>query len=599
MGTVYLAECVRAPGDGLAAIKVVRWYSHEISRRFQQEQAILSGLRHPNIARLLDSGTTASHSPYFVMEYVEGMPIHAYCDARSLSTDGSILLFRQVCAAVSYLHRHLVVHRDLKPGNVLVTSDGTVKLVDFGIAKLLQSSDDLLSPVNTIAGLMTPDYASPEQIRGGATSTLTDVYSLGVLLYELLTGERPFTAPIDQIHETLRRICEEEPLRPSLVRGRGGPARRDFGGEIDNIILKALRKEPERRYASVEQFDEDLRRFLNREAVLAQGDSLAYLARKFAARHKGGVAAGLAMLLLLAGGVVATSNEARVAFEERVRAESQAREAQSARVLAESRRIAAEQQRAEANVQRALAEQHALEAERERANAERRLGELQKLANGVVRIYNANGAPDASAVIAENVRNSLLALRQERRLEPGLADALDRTSATVQSYELANDPSWQIPEGWTAKETGSHEYRVGRDRNIVHGGKWSLFLRSLVAQPSGTVLVTQGFDSKKFRGKRIRVTAFLRSEAVRGQAGLRVNVSFQYARAELSGTTSWKKYALVVDVPSTSESIQFVLMLNGTGTLWADDFTFEEVSSSVPVNIRQPQNLGFSEPTSK
>ncbi len=176
--------------------------------------------------------------------------------------------------------------------------------------------------------------------------------------------------------------------------------------------------------------------------------------------------------------------------------------------LLESRRIAAEQQRAEANVQRALAEQHALEAERERANAERRLGELQKLANGVVRIYNANGAPDASAVIAENVRNSLLALRQERRLDPGLADALDPTSATVQSYELANDPSWQIPEGWTAKETGSHEYRVGRDRNIVHGGKWSLFLRSLVAQPSGTVLVTKASIPRNFEASEFALQHF-------------------------------------------------------------------------------------------
>jgi serine/threonine protein kinase len=218
MGSVY--EAVTEHGAGSVAIKVVRWHSHDISTRFRQEQAILSGLRHGNIARLLDSGTTDSNSPYFVMEYVAGVPIHTYCDREGLTTDARIKLFRQVCKAVIYLHQNLVVHRDLKPGNVLVTAGGSVKLVDFGIAKLLQTPEGFASKVKTIASLMTADYASPEQVRGGPTSTLTDVYSLGVLLYELLTGVRPFTAPPDQLHQILRQICEEEPPKPSAANGK-------------------------------------------------------------------------------------------------------------------------------------------------------------------------------------------------------------------------------------------------------------------------------------------------------------------------------------------------------------------------------------------
>jgi hypothetical protein len=596
MGAVYQAERASDPGGGFVAVKVVRWFSSELSRRFQQEQAILSGLQHPNIARLLDSGTTGNRSPYFVMEYVEGTPIDSYCEEKGVSIEGRIRLFRQVCAAVAYSHQHLVVHRDLKPGNILVTADGTAMLLDFGIAKLMDPvAPGLATQTLTRLRAYTPQYASPEQIRGGATSTLSDVYSLGVLLYELLTGELPFSAPVDQVvhqvHEALRRICEEEPPKPSLA-GRGRKERRrDLTGELDNIVLKALRKEPERRYASVEQFDEDLRRYLDQEPVLAQTDSIGYRARKFAARHKGGVAAGLTMVLLLSGGVVATSIEAGIAREERARAELQAREA-------ESQRRVAEQQRAEANVQRALAEQRAREADRERANAERRLAELQKLAKGVVRLYDANGgsAQDASALIAENVRDSLLVLRQERSLEPGLEDVLDRIEAAGPSSEMVNDPSWEVPEGWTANETKLHEYRVGRDSGVVHSGKSSLFLKSLVARPTGSVKVVQSFIAKPYLGKRVRLTAFVKSEAVVRRAALDLVASFDAATAKVAGTTSWKKYEVVVNVPAASDTIRIMLMLEGAGALWADDFTFEQVGSSVPITIKRPENLSFTEP---
>ena len=195
MGVVYLAGREGAEAGELCALKILRWPSPELSRRFQQEQAILSRLAHKNVARLLDMGRTAGEKPYFVMEYVEGEPIHRYCERMELGLEERLGLFRQVCAAVRYLHQNLVIHRDLKPANILVTANGTVKLVDFGIAKLLESSGVLGSSAETGTGLMTPDYASPEQIRGGPASTLTDVYALGILLYELLTGTNPFAAP--------------------------------------------------------------------------------------------------------------------------------------------------------------------------------------------------------------------------------------------------------------------------------------------------------------------------------------------------------------------------------------------------------------------
>jgi hypothetical protein len=268
----------------------------------------------------------------------------------------------------------------------------------------------------------------------------------------------------------------------------------------------------------------------------------------------------------------------------------------AAKALAESHRQVAEQQRAEANAQRLRAESKAAEADRERANAERRLGELQKLAGGMVRIYRATGssAQESSQLVAENVHDSLLALGKERQLEPGLRDVLDRTTATLQSRELAHDPAWQVPAGWTARETGSHEYRVGVDQRIVHGGKRSLFLTSLVAHPSGAIAVFQGFDAVRYRGQRVRLTAFLRSETVASRGHLGLSMSGNNLRVEVSGTSSWKRYELVADVPRAARSIEILVVLEGTGTLWADDFTFEQVNNSVPLTPKAPDNLSFT-----
>jgi len=288
MGTVYLAELA----EERYAIKVMRCSSPKLLRRFEQEQAILRSLRHPNIARMVDSGVTDSRTPYLVMEFVEGEPIHRYCEENHLTVEGRIQLFRQVAEAVMHLHRHLIIHRDLKPANILVTAYGTAKLVDFGIAKLLGEARMALT---TRLGLMTPDYASPEQVRGGAVSTGTDVYLLGMLLYELLTGDVPFRDPRAPLHETLRRICEDEPAKPSTLVARAGLPQaelcklaRKLRGELDNILLKAVEKDPQRRYASVEQLDEDLRHYLDHHPASVQGDSAFHRVCKFIGRHTTG-----------------------------------------------------------------------------------------------------------------------------------------------------------------------------------------------------------------------------------------------------------------------------------------------------------------------
>jgi hypothetical protein len=239
----------------------------------------------------------------------------------------------------------------------------------------------------------------------------------------------------------------------------------------------------------------------------------------------------------------------------------------------------AESQRRVAEQQRMLAESKAAEADREKENAERRLEDLQKITDGMIRAYNAHGsgAQDSSALMAENIRDSLIMIGKERELDPGLAAVLDRTAATVQSRELANDPSWEVPDGWTANETKPHEYRVGIDHQIVRVGKSSLFLRSLAPNPTGQIIVYQRFDAKLYRGKRLRLTAFLRSEAARQQATLGLNAFNQVTKVAVSGTTSWKRHEMVADVPMSAEWVQFFVTLQGAGTVWVNDLNYEVI----------------------
>lgn len=352
MAVVYLAVRADDQYRKRVAIKLVKkgLDLDEIPRRFRNERQTLAALDHPNIVRLLDGGSTEEGLPYLVMDYVEGMPITEYCDSRRLSITERLELFRLVCAAVHYAHQNLVIHRDLKPGNILVTAEGVPKLLDFGIAKLLnpEFSAQTLLVTQADRRLMTPEYASPEQVRGLPVTTATDVYSLGVLLYELLTGHRPYRLKDQTLQEIERVICEVEPQRPSTVvthaaevlspegitqtgltpelvsqsrEGRPEKLRRRLLGDLDNVVLMALRKEPQRRYASVEQFSQDIRRHLEGLPVTARPATLGYRASKFMHRHKVGVSAAAMVLLILIAGIVATAREARIARAERARAE--------------------------------------------------------------------------------------------------------------------------------------------------------------------------------------------------------------------------------------------------------------------------------------
>jgi len=329
MGAVFLAERADDEYKKQVALKLIKrgTDTDSVLRHFRNERQILAGFDHPNIARLFDGGTTESGLPYFVMEYVEGLPVDEYCKAHALSVVERLKLFREVCAAVSYAHRRLVIHRDIKRSNILVTTEGVPKLLDFGIAKLLQDED---APQATMTGLnlMTPASASPEQLRGQPVTTATDVYSLGVVLYELLCGRSPYQFGSQSPHEMARVITDTEPSKPSTVIAR---ARDDskfeirnskmLRGDLDNIVLMALRKEPERRYQSVEQFSEDIRRHLEERPVLARKDTLDYRAAKFARRNKVALAAAALVLLILIGGIVATSRQAQIAKREKLRAE--------------------------------------------------------------------------------------------------------------------------------------------------------------------------------------------------------------------------------------------------------------------------------------
>jgi eukaryotic-like serine/threonine-protein kinase len=316
MGVVYLARRADDAFQKSVAVKLMRsgFLTEADLRRFRSERQIAAALDHPGIARLIDGGATAAGEPYFVMEHVEGVPLLEFCQAHALPVQDRLRLFREICAAVQYAHQNLIVHRDLKPGNILVTADGAPKLLDFGIAKLLSPSPDAPEATSTLERLLTPEYASPEQVRGRPVTTASDVYSLGVVLYELLTGEKPYRIASGDPAELVRLVCEQDPERPSTRAA-------ELTGDLDAIVLKAMRKEPERRYASASALSDDLARCLDGRPVEARRGSAAYRARKFVRRHRFGAAAALLVVAAVGGGVWATLAEARRAREAEARAE--------------------------------------------------------------------------------------------------------------------------------------------------------------------------------------------------------------------------------------------------------------------------------------
>ena len=346
MGVVFLAT--RAAGDfqKKVAVKIIRRgaSSDETLRRFRQERRILAALEHPNIARLIDGGATDDDMPYLIMEYVEGVPIDEFCRRNDLSTEEKLKLFQKICRAVAHAHRNLTIHRDLKASNILVTEDGEPKLLDFGIAKLFSNEPgETNEETQTNFRALTPEYASPEQFRGEKLTTATDVYSLGVILYELLTGNRPFTTSGKTYAEVLQMVSESKPTRPSAVQSSkfkvqsskfesGGQKTKDkvkktnpkLNSDLDNIVLKSLAKEPERRYLSVEQFSEDIERFLKGLPVAARADTFFYRAEKFVRRNRFGVSIAAAAFLLLITGITIIVYEYRAAEIERAKAERRA-----------------------------------------------------------------------------------------------------------------------------------------------------------------------------------------------------------------------------------------------------------------------------------
>jgi serine/threonine-protein kinase len=315
MSRVFLAERADGQFEQRVALKLLRpGMDNEIDReRFRSERQILASLEHPHVARLLDGGVTEDGSPYLVLEYVDGQPIDAHCEARQLPPRARLELFLAVIDATQYAHRNLIVHRDLKPSNILVADDGAVKLLDFGLAKLLEPVRETEDALTTRTGhrWMTPEYAAPEQIRGEPVSTLTDVYQLGAVLYELVTGQPPFGKRGANVRALEDAVLSAEPAAPSSALASSERAR--LRGDVDAIVLKALRKEPDQRYTSAQALADDLRRHLTGHPVLARRQTAAYRARRFAHRHRVGIAAaGAIVIMAIAYGVTVTVQRARV-----------------------------------------------------------------------------------------------------------------------------------------------------------------------------------------------------------------------------------------------------------------------------------------------
>ena len=447
MGSVYLGERDDEQYKKQVAIKVVKrgMDSAEVLARFRRERQILAGLEHPYIARLIDGGTSPTGRPFFVMEYIEGKPIDVYCREQGLNLEQRLRLFLRVCEAVSYAHRSLVVHRDLKPSNILVAAEGIPKLLDFGVAKLLDPHNDPGATVTAATmGPLTPEYASPEQIRGLPITTAADVYALGAILFELLTGSRAQKIVTHTPAEIEHAVCQTDTPRPSVV-ARESAVPHKFNCDLDNIVLMAMRKDPERRYGSVNRFADDIFRYLSGRPVLARPDSLTYRAGKFARRNRLALAAAALIMISLVGGLVL--------------AEMQARRAESARKFAEIQRQAAERERSRAETQtemaeheraRAEAQTFVAESERSRAEAEaqvartqqalsrRRLAQMLELANNS--LFQANTAiaklPGATAARRQIVETTLRFL-EDLQKDAGQDDGL-RLMLSASYFEVAN-----------------------------------------------------------------------------------------------------------------------------------------------------------------
>jgi serine/threonine-protein kinase len=429
MGEVFLAERADDQFRQNVAIKLVRrgLLSGQVQGRLRQERQILASLDHPNIARLYDGGATVDGTPYIVMEYIDGEPIDIHCDRRQLTIAQRLRLFITVCSAVHRAHQNLVVHRDLKPSNILVTRDGVPKLLDFGIAKMLETDEHAASYTMAVTQadvrVMTPDHASPEQIRGDLISTASDIYVLGVLLYELLSGYKPFALRGKHFGEVERIICEDVPAMPSEViataerqqdsgigtvaaqRSTGAAKlRRELQGDLDNIVAMAMRKEPERRYSSAEQLAGDVDRYLRGLPVLARPDSWSYRAGKFVQRYALGVALSAALVATLIGFTITV-------YRQSLRIEQERDLAQAQRNIADSQR-----ERAEAVSEFLIDSFKVVDPFAEGGNA---ITARQILDNGAARIaYELNDQQAIKADVLDTIGSAYLGLGLPEQARP-------------------------------------------------------------------------------------------------------------------------------------------------------------------------------------
>ena len=378
MGSVYLATRDDDQYRQEVAIKLIRrgMDTEDVLDRFRHERQILATLEHPYIARLLDAGTGPDGRPFLVMEYVQGQALDKYCAERKLSIRQRCELFLKVCDAVSHAHRKLVIHRDLKPANIFVTADGTPKLLDFGVAKLLHP-DRLAEVTSFDQRPLTPYYASPEQVRAEPMTTATDVYSLGAILYELLSGVRAHRFTTLSPSEIEQEICETDPPLPSEA---APELRKQLRGDPDAIVAMAIRKEPERRYSSIEQLAADVRSYLEARPVVARGGSFAYSASRYLRRHRWSIAVATALLLTLAGGTAAATWEAIRASRQQALAERERGAARESEIRARSSQVKAEASRRNAEAQAAEAERQRADANEQRQLANQRFEQVRQLA---------------------------------------------------------------------------------------------------------------------------------------------------------------------------------------------------------------------------
>ena len=523
MGTVYEGARIDGAFRKRVAIKVIRatLLTEAMEERFRRERQILAGLDHPNIAHILDGGATENGRPFFVMEYVSGVRIDVYCREHRLGVDGRLDLFSRVCEAVQYAHDHLIVHCDLKPGNILITPEGSVKLLDFGIAKILADPVHPEPAAKAVSALiLTPEYASPEQVLGKPITTAADVYLLGVLLYELLTGRHPMHDCRSVPHEVMRAVCERDPMKPSVAAAAATHAtadntesrklRRQLKGELDDIVMLALQKDPARRYASVTQFGGDIARYRGGLPILAEGDRLSYRARKFLSRNLLSVTAvGLVILSLTAGILVSTGEAKRARHEQRI-ADQQRGIAEVQRQRAQAQTTAAEKARDETAVQRTRAEEKAEEAgqqrsraDQERARAEQRLGDLRSLVTTLLfdlhdGIRDLAGSAAAKRLVLAKAQLYLERLSRESggdlQLQRELASAYEKTG------DLLHDAIG--PGAAEADSLANYQKAFDLRQNISRQEKGSLPARRDVAFSLSKV-----GDGRFFNGQTARALA--------------------------------------------------------------------------------------------